>query len=123
MAYFKVVNIEANGQNFEFVNTSGNTRNGFFHQTQLTTNGHFVKTKCFYLNRTWERFTYQSVMLKAVSILIEERAEEITKKYKFENNIERLTAKRKEEVKELIKADNSILTYAKVKELLNNNIY
>ncbi len=124
MAKYSVKNVNLNGKVFQFVNTFRNTRSGFAHDCELTIgNGRTVTATVVYYNRTWEQYEYQSVMIKAVRILIDERAEEITQRYKFENNIKRLTAKRKEEVKELIKTDDIILTYSKVKELLNNNIY
>jgi hypothetical protein len=43
------------------------TRNGFRHDAVLLVNGHEVgRTKVNYLNRTWERYEYQTVMQKLV---------------------------------------------------------
>ena len=39
------------------------TRNGFKHTAKLYENEYFVQeTKCCYLNRTWERFKFDSVL-------------------------------------------------------------
>jgi hypothetical protein len=44
------------------------TRNGFKHDAVICRNGYevFGKTKICYLNRTWEQFTYESVLVKVV---------------------------------------------------------
>ena len=55
-------------ENFMFVNTAGNTRNGFYHKSNLFHNDiNISEAKCNYLNRTWEAYTYQSAMQQAVS--------------------------------------------------------
>lgn len=41
------------------------TRNGFKHTASLMRNGRNIEeVKCNYLNRTWERYTYESVLQK-----------------------------------------------------------
>ena len=55
----------------EFANTSRSTRNGFAHDTTLYIGGVEVgRATCHYLNRTWERYAYQTVMTKCVNSLI-----------------------------------------------------
>ena len=52
-------------------NTEG-TRNGFRHTATLCGNGYErIKTTINYLNRTWERFTYEDVLIKIVSSFFE----------------------------------------------------
>lgn len=42
-------------------------RGGFKHVAVLLKNGDEIdRTKCLYVNRTWERFTYQSVLCKII---------------------------------------------------------
>jgi hypothetical protein len=44
-----------------------NTRNGFKHEAILLHNGYEKqKAKVCYLNRTWERFTYETVLLRVI---------------------------------------------------------
>jgi len=51
-----------------------NTRNGFKHTASITRNGYSVhETKCCYLNRTWESYTYQSVLHKAIDGYFDEK--------------------------------------------------
>lgn len=47
---------------------SKNTRSGFKHEATLCHNGREIhSTEIRYLNRTWERFTFESVLLKVIS--------------------------------------------------------
>ena len=57
------------------------TRNGFKHEAVLYNKGGYRlgKVKCMYLNRTWERFTYEDVLLKAVNTLLEGKEQEAVK--------------------------------------------
>ena len=44
-----------------------NTKNGFKHTANLCKNGFSIyDTKICYLNRTWERFEYESILLKVI---------------------------------------------------------
>ena len=46
---------------------SQNTRTGFRHVAVLLRNGSEIdRTKCTYQNRTWERYTFQSVLCKII---------------------------------------------------------
>ncbi len=85
-----------NLKKFEFVNDYGYTRYGFHHDTTLFENGVKIAThRCNYINRTWECYTYQTVMLCAVDDLIAEKRDEIIENYKRTNNIKRLTKDKK----------------------------
>jgi len=44
-----------------------NTKQGFKHEATLLHNGYEKhKAKVCYLNRTWERFTYETVLLRVI---------------------------------------------------------
>lgn len=58
---------------YQFITESEGTRNGFRHKCTLFRDGReVISTSIHYLNRTWESYQYQSVMRKAVGILIEQ---------------------------------------------------
>ena len=47
------------------------TRTGFKHTASLCKNGQSIyETKICYLNRTWDRFEYESILLKVVDDFI-----------------------------------------------------
>lgn len=73
-----------------FINSFKSTRGGFKHETKVSINSTIVhKTECHYINRTWERYTYQSVMKKALHELIEKETQ------KLRNEIKERTGKKR----------------------------
>ena len=55
-------------EHIEVVCDSAKTRNGFKHTATLMIDGaEQESTKCNYLNRTWERYEYQSVLQKVIN--------------------------------------------------------
>ncbi len=55
------------GITFEVFCQSGSTRHGFKHTVELWQNGYYIaEAKICYLNRTWERYRYESTIHKAI---------------------------------------------------------
>ncbi len=63
-------------KNLEAVCESENTRYGFRHLATLTRNGyeHGDMAKCCYYNRTWESYTFESVLEKLLATAIENKS-------------------------------------------------
>ena len=81
--------------NIEFINTAKSTRGGFYHKTELYIDSEFIlECKCNYLNRTWESYSYQSVMKQALHEAIES---EILREKKLKG-IKRLTKQLRETI-------------------------
>ena len=82
---------------FTFVNESESTRYGFRHICVMFINDYHRATIYHsYYNRTWENYTYQTVMLEAIQGVMDEIYENELHYYKENNGIKRLTeAKRK----------------------------
>ena len=56
---------------YSVVCNSESTRNGFRHIAVLHKNGYEIaRAKCSYLNRTWESYQFESVLLKLVNDFI-----------------------------------------------------
>ena len=69
--------IIANKKECSFVCFSEGTRYGFRHVCDVFKNGYFFKRyKICYYNRTWERWTFESVLNKAAAAVGVERFEE-----------------------------------------------
>lgn len=101
---------------FVFVNESKGNRAGFYHRTQLYMNNYLlVEKKCQYYNRTWERYTFQSVMKSAVWILIDSRGKDLIDNYKKDNDLKRLS---KEKKSEIINSDETISMYRRLTDEL-----
>lgn len=113
--------IEINGREYQFVNDSRSTRNGFAHDTVLLRDGNEIaKASCHYLNRTWECYRYQTVMQRCIGDFIERCLENTLRWYKAENGIKRLTAQKKEEVTEKFYQQESIKELQEVKNQLKH---
>ena len=67
-------------EQFSIVCESKSTRNGFKHEATLLSHGDAMeKQKCCYLNRTWEAWTFQTVILNTINkskVLSNEQKEE-----------------------------------------------
>lgn len=108
---------EINGNEYSFYNSSRGNRSGFVHESKLYKNGRLIgQNKIQYYNRTWECYTYQSVMKGIVGYLLEDIENEYKVNYKLINNIKRLTEARKNE---MIKAfsENTPVEYLELAEL------
>ena len=106
-----------NGNEYLFINTFRGNRSGFVHETELMLNNWILgRNKVQYYNRTWEVYTYQTVMKGCVSQLMEELMEEFKNNWKSTHGIKRLTeAKRKAMMEDF--ENNTPVEYAELKEL------
>lgn len=107
------------GKEYEFVNSSRNTKNGFAHDTTLFINGVAKMTNtCHYLNRTYECFRYQTVMIGAIRQMIDNRREYLKNKFKEENGFKVITEARKPLLEEVYNTDTFLVEYEKAKSFL-----
>lgn len=102
-----------------FVCNSRNTRHGFAHDCELYINDCYRgSASCFYLNRTWESYRYQSVMKKAVYTIIDVFRADFETEYKNRNGYKKLTKERREAMEEELKRDNTYIFYKKIYDAL-----
>lgn len=104
-----------NGIEYKFVNECYGNSSGFVHKTDLFKDGKCIgHNKCQYYNRTWEVYTYQSVMKGLVYGLIEDFSKAFRDSWKEKHGIKRLTeTKRKTMMEDLEKMPS----YIELKEL------
>lgn len=89
----KKLTLNINNDEFTFVNNSESTRYGFRHTCVMFINDYHRATIYHpYYNRTWESYTYQTVMIEAVQEVMSEIYENELQDYKEKNGIKRLTA-------------------------------
>lgn len=112
--------ININGKEYEFVNESYNTRNGFGHRSRLFVNGcDKGEARCTYYNRTWECYQYQTVMLKVMRQLCDCRQNHLDSEYRNEHNIKRMTEKHKIALGDIWAKDELLNEYKAVIEALH----
>ena len=79
----------------EFKNEYKSTRSGFSHTSSLYDGDRLISVgKCNYINRTWEAYRFQSSMMSAVAIAIED---EIQRQKRLQG-IKRLTEAKRQEI-------------------------
>lgn len=89
----KKLTLNINNDEFTFVNESESTRYGFRHICVMFINDYHRTTIYHsYYNRTWESYTYQTVMLEAIQEVLDKIYENELQDYKEQNGIKRLTA-------------------------------
>ena len=110
---------EIDGKQVEFVNQSRGTRSGFAHDTTIFIGGcNYGEATCHYLNRTWERFTYQTVMRKVVNNLMDELEYRLKVNFKEYKGYKQMTAKRQAEFEEFLKGNTEMEFYRKLLDAL-----
>ena len=107
------------GQEVIFINTWKGTRSGFQHETELYIDGrHVSAARCYYINRTWERYSYQSVMLQAVHNLQEEETNREKNRFRQQHNIKNIMQRHKPALDEHLENSETLSFYKKIEEAL-----
>ena len=58
--------VKVNDKDYQFINAYRKNRSGFVHECELHIGFQVFDAKCQYYNRTWECYTYQTVMIEAL---------------------------------------------------------
>lgn len=107
------------GQEVTFINTWKGTRSGFQHETELYIDGrHVAAARCYYINRTWERYSYQSVMLEAVHKLQEEETARERAYFLQVNGYKNMMEHRKAAFLEYLENNKNLAFYKQIEEAL-----
>lgn len=95
-----------NGKEYMFVNSFRGNRSGFVHETTLLRDGREIGCyKIQYYNRTWERYTYQSVMVGCVRELLDDCREAFERAWRNDHGVKRMTEAKREEMNRDFEAD------------------
>lgn len=118
------IKFNANGHDISFYCSARDTRSGFAHDTRLYVDGHEESVgTCYYLNRTWEHWRFQSVCLTACDNRIECRKDELKEACKYVWNVTRVCGKRKAALEEIINRDPEITLYREIKKTLHEKTF
>ena len=114
----------SNGTQYTFYCDFRNTRDGFAHDTAMFRNGYpESKASAYYLNRTWEYWTYQTACMQAVNGRIKDRIVYMKFRFMQDNDYKRLTAARKAEFDKLADNDETIRELREVRDTLKTHCY
>ena len=122
---FNTRKVTINNNEYEFINECGSRGSyGFYHYTELFKNGIRETTnRCNYINRTWENYQYQSVMLGAIYNLIEHRTELLKEIFKEVNGYKKLTKTRLEEFEKELAKDKQIEELKQLRTEIRGNVW
>lgn len=111
--------LSIDGKDVIFTNTWRGTRSGFVHETKLYIDGWPAAAGCCrYINRTWERYAYQSVMLQAVHTLQEEETAREKRNFLQANGYKNMMDHRKPAFMEYLANNKTLAFYKKIEEAL-----
>ena len=107
------------GKEIMFINTWRGTGSGFLHETELYIDGwQAAAARCSYINRTWERYSYQSVMLEAVHQLQEEETAREQAYFLQVNGYKNMMKHRKAAFLEYLANNKTLSFYKQIEEAL-----
>jgi hypothetical protein len=107
------------GREIIFLNNWRGTGSGFMHETELLIDGWpAADARCYYINRTWERYTYQSVMLEAVHKLQEAETEREKCRFRQLHGIKNIMGRHKSALAEQLENSKDLLLYKQIEEAL-----
>ena len=114
------IRIKEGNKNFMFICNSRDTRNGFAHDCNLFINDqHVAGASCYYINRTWESWTFQTVCMKALALIIDERKDQLKSDFMESHAYKKLTKNRRAAFNDLISKD----IYLAILQRVYNNLY
>ena len=97
----KTIYKKSGNKDYYFVCEFKRTRNGFKHVCTLFELGNpypIETATCHYINRTWERYDFQSVCKECVNKLIESAKNAAVSRYKSKNSIKRISSETRKKV-------------------------
>lgn len=94
----KVFSVNFQGEKNSIYCKYENTRNGFKHVATMYYNRNTYVAVCYYLNRTWECFEYQSVIRKLYYIISDEMKEKAVEEWKTTKGKKRISATERERI-------------------------
>jgi len=107
------------GKKVLFINAYRGTGSGFAHETELYIDGWQASAaRCNYINRTWERYRYQSVMLEAVHKLQEEETEREKRRFKQLHGMKNLMERHKPAFASFLEKSADLAFYKQIEEAL-----
>ena len=110
-----------NGRVYNIVNETWETSRAWGHKSTLVAPwGEVESRKVKYLNRTWERYTYESCMSGLIETILEDNLKSYITQYKEKNDITRLTSLQKDMIKTEWQQQEYTQELMEIKERIND---
>ena len=109
------------GRVYNIVNETWETSRAWGHKSTLIAPwGEVESRKVKYLNRTWERYTYESCMSGLINTILENNLKSYITQYKEKNDITRLTSLQKDMIKAEWQQQEYTQELMEIKERIND---
>ena len=109
------------GNEYNIVNETWETSRAWGHKSTLIAPwGEVESRKVKYINRTWERYTYESCMSGLIETILENNLKSYITQYKEKNDITRLTSLQKDMIKAEWQENEYIQDLMEIKERISN---
>ena len=109
------------GREYNIVNETWETSRAWGHKSTLIAPwGEVESRKVKYINRTWERYTYESCMSGLIETILENNLKSYITQYKEKNGITRLTSLQKDMIKAEWQEKEYIQELMEIKERIND---
>ena len=109
------------GNEYNIVNEYWETSRAWGHKSTLIAPwGEVESRKVKYINRTWERYTYQSCMSGLIDTILEDNLKSYITQYKEKNDITRLTSLQKDMIKAEWQEKEYIQDLKEIQERIND---
>ena len=110
-----------NGRVYNIVNETWETSRAWGHKSTLIAPwGEVESRKVKYINRTWERYTYESCMSGLIDTILEDNLKSYITQYKEKNDITRLTSLQKDMIKAEWQEKEYIQDLMEIKERIDD---
>lgn len=110
-----------NGREYNIVNEYWETSRAWGHKSTLIAPwGEVESRKVKYINRTWERYTYESCMSGLIDTILEDNLKSYITQYKEKNDITRLTSLQKNMIKAEWQEKEYTQELMEIKERIND---
>lgn len=109
------------GREYNIVNEYWETSHSWGHKSTLIAPwGEVESRKVKYINRTWERYTYESCMSGLINTILENNLKSYITQYKEKNDITRLTSLQKDMIKAEWQQQEYTQELMEIKERIND---
>ena len=109
------------GNEYNIVNETWETSRAWGHKSTLIAPwGEVESRKVRYINRTWERYTYESCMSGLIETILEDNLKSYITQYKEKNDIARLTSLQKDMIKAEWQEKEYTQELMEIKERIND---
>ena len=109
------------GREYNIVNEYWETSRAWGHKSTLIAPwGEVESRKVKYLNRTWERYTYESCMSGLINTILEDNLKSYITQYKEKNGIAKLTSLQKDMIKAEWQEKEYTQELMEIKERIND---